>query len=186
MTMATMLMSLIRMFRLGPAVSLKGSPTVSPMTAALWAGEPLPPKFPSSMYFLALSQAPPALAMNTARTKPGRGPADEQAHDAGNAQEEAGDDGDDDGQERGQDHVPLGAARRDLDAAGVVGLGLALHDARDLPELPPHLVDHPAGRLADGRHGQAAEDEGHHGAEEDADEDERVHQVDVVVAHEVE
>ena len=46
MTMATMLMSLMRMFRLGPAVSLKGSPTVSPMTAALWAGEPLPPKLP--------------------------------------------------------------------------------------------------------------------------------------------
>ena len=27
----------------GPAVSLKGSPTVSPTTAALWASEPLPP-----------------------------------------------------------------------------------------------------------------------------------------------
>jgi len=27
----------------GPAVSLNGSPTVSPMTAAAWAGEPLPP-----------------------------------------------------------------------------------------------------------------------------------------------
>ena len=45
----------------GPAVSLNGSPTVSPMTAALWASEPLPPSWPSSMYFLALSQAPPAL-----------------------------------------------------------------------------------------------------------------------------
>ena len=28
----------------GPAVSLNGSPTVSPMTAALCAGLPLPPK----------------------------------------------------------------------------------------------------------------------------------------------
>ena len=45
--------------RAGPAVSLKGSPTVSPMTAALWASEPLPPSLPSSMYFLALSHAPP-------------------------------------------------------------------------------------------------------------------------------
>ena len=45
----------------GPAVSLNGSPTVSPMTAALWASEPLPPSWPSSMYFLALSHAPPAL-----------------------------------------------------------------------------------------------------------------------------
>ncbi len=42
-TMETIDMSLMRMFRLGPAVSLKGSPTVSPTTAALCAEEPLPP-----------------------------------------------------------------------------------------------------------------------------------------------
>jgi len=34
-TTETMLMSLIRMFRLGPEVSLNGSPTVSPTTVAL-------------------------------------------------------------------------------------------------------------------------------------------------------
>ena len=34
-TIETMLISLIRMFKLGPAVSLNGSPTVSPVTAAL-------------------------------------------------------------------------------------------------------------------------------------------------------
>ena len=43
----------------GPAVSLNGSPTVSPMTTALCTSEPLPPRLPSSMYFLPLSQAPP-------------------------------------------------------------------------------------------------------------------------------
>ena len=42
-TRLTTLISLIRMFSDGPAVSLKGSPTVSPTTAALWASEPLPP-----------------------------------------------------------------------------------------------------------------------------------------------
>ena len=56
---ATMLMILISGLIAGPAVSLKGSPTVSPVTAALWASLPLPPWWPSSMYFLALSQAPP-------------------------------------------------------------------------------------------------------------------------------
>jgi len=35
MTMETMLINLMRMFRLGPEVSLNGSPTVSPMTVAL-------------------------------------------------------------------------------------------------------------------------------------------------------
>ncbi len=39
----TMVMRLMRMFMDGPDVSLNGSPTVSPTTAALWASEPLPP-----------------------------------------------------------------------------------------------------------------------------------------------
>ena len=57
----TRFITLISGLSAGPAVSLNGSPTVSPMTAALWASEPLPPWLPSSMYFLALSHAPPAL-----------------------------------------------------------------------------------------------------------------------------
>ena len=42
-TIATMLISLIKIFKLGPAVSLNGSPTVSPIIAALCASEPIPP-----------------------------------------------------------------------------------------------------------------------------------------------
>lgn len=42
-TMDTMDVSLIRMLMDGPEVSLKGSPTVSPMTAALCCGLPFPP-----------------------------------------------------------------------------------------------------------------------------------------------
>ena len=68
--METVEQSLMRMFKDGPEVSLKGSPTVSPTTAALCCSEPLPPWWPDSIYFLALSQAPPALDMNTAMTKP--------------------------------------------------------------------------------------------------------------------
>src|SRR5690606_34547700 len=40
---ATMLMILISGLMAGPAVSLYGSPTVSPVTAALCVSEPLPP-----------------------------------------------------------------------------------------------------------------------------------------------
>ena len=75
-TIDTMLISLIRMFSEGPEVSLQGSPTVSPMTAAPWVGffEPsgsfLPPWAPFSMYFLALSHAPPALFSMVASRKP--------------------------------------------------------------------------------------------------------------------
>src|SRR5262245_48169322 len=65
-----MLISLIRMLIEGPAVSLNGSPTVSPTTAALCTSLPLPPRWPASMYFLALSHEPPALAMNSAIMTP--------------------------------------------------------------------------------------------------------------------
>ena len=58
------------MFSEGPAVSLNGSPTVSPTTAALWTSPPLPPRFPASIYFFALSHAPPLLAINTAIENP--------------------------------------------------------------------------------------------------------------------
>src|SRR5687768_13468932 len=63
--------TLIIGFSAGPAVSLNGSPTVSPTTPALWRSEPLP-RFlagsfgSSSISFLALSQAPPELLRNTA------------------------------------------------------------------------------------------------------------------------
>ena len=47
-------------------MSLQGSPTVSPVTAALCASLPFPPCYPVSMYFLALSQAPPPLLKKSA------------------------------------------------------------------------------------------------------------------------
>ena len=40
---ATRFITLISGLSAGPAVSLNGSPTVSPMTAALWESLPLPP-----------------------------------------------------------------------------------------------------------------------------------------------
>ncbi len=42
-TIETIDINLMRIFRLGPEVSLNGSPTVSPTTPALCAGEPFPP-----------------------------------------------------------------------------------------------------------------------------------------------
>ena len=63
---ATRFITLINGLMAGPAVSLNGSPTVSPITVASWAGEPLPPWLPSSTSFLALSHEPPELARKTA------------------------------------------------------------------------------------------------------------------------
>jgi hypothetical protein len=78
--------NLTRMFKEGPLVSFNGSPTVSPITAALCSSDfffltyPLTVNCPDSMYFLALSQAPPELADDIAilhpETKiPGKTPA---------------------------------------------------------------------------------------------------------------
>ena len=70
MSTDTRFMTLISGLIAGPAVSLNGSPTVSPMTVAAWASEPLPPKLPSSTIFFALSHAPPELARKTAMSTP--------------------------------------------------------------------------------------------------------------------
>merc|ERR1719264_1924180 len=68
-TKLMMAVSFITMFRAGPEVSFKGSPTVSPVTEFLCASEPFTnslPKPPAEMYFLELSQAPPVLLMEMA------------------------------------------------------------------------------------------------------------------------
>ena len=62
--------TVMSVFREGPAVSLNGSPTVSPTTAALCASEPGPPNLPVSIYFLALSHSPPAFAISRAKITP--------------------------------------------------------------------------------------------------------------------
>ncbi len=51
-------------------MSLYGSPTVSPVTAALCASLPLPPNAPSSIYFLALSQAAPPVVIEIPTQSP--------------------------------------------------------------------------------------------------------------------
>ncbi len=67
---ATRFITLMSGLIAGPAVSLNGSPTVSPMTVAACASDPFPPCSPSSTSFLALSHAPPAFARNTAMRTP--------------------------------------------------------------------------------------------------------------------
>ncbi len=49
-TIATIDISLIRILRLGPDVSLNGSPTISPTTAALCTSLPFPPRYPNNAF----------------------------------------------------------------------------------------------------------------------------------------
>src|SRR5215475_9897622 len=90
--------SLISTCSEGPAVSLNGSPTVSPTTAALCGSERLPTTTPStlnspdSMYFLALSQAPPPLFITVAMSTPAMVPTMSRAATASAPVCEPGDD----------------------------------------------------------------------------------------------
>src|SRR2546425_13021299 len=63
-TREIVLRSLMRMCRLGPAVSFQGSPTESPAIVAACVSVFLPPKCHDSTYFFALSiAAPPHIIM---------------------------------------------------------------------------------------------------------------------------
>ena len=112
--------------------------------------------------------------------------ADKQSHDARHAEHQADDHRHGDSQQTRQQHLALGAARRNLDAPGIVGSALARKDALDLAELAAHLVHHALGRTPHGVHRQAAEQERHHRADKHADQHRRIHQRHVVILHKIE
>ena len=104
--------------------------------------EPLPPWWPSSMNFFALSQAPPleVMAMPTKRpvtmvptstpprtTGPSSGMARDEEHD-------------DHGQQRGHDHFAQRRLGHDVHAGAVVGRVVALQDAGLGRELAAHFA----------------------------------------------
>ena len=179
MSSDTRFMTLIIGFSAGPAVSLKGSPTVSPMTAALWASEPLPPSLPSSMYFLALSHAPPEFDSVLARSWPVRMVSGQEGAEGEVVDAEADDDRGQDGEQRRGGQLALGGRGADADDPPVLGLLGVVHDARVLAELAAHLEHDGAGRATDGPDGQRREQEGDRATDEQADERRRVGHVDL-------
>ena len=172
-TMLTMAITLIMMFIEGPEVSLRGSPTVSPTTQPLWVSPPLPPKCPSSTYFFALSQAPPALdIMRARRIQPREGSA--QGSREGRCpvftEAESNNNGGADREHGGQDHALGGGLGRDVHAAVGIRFPGSFEQARNLTELSSNFRDHVEGGTPDGIHGDRAVEEGDHSSDEDADE----------------
>ncbi len=86
-------------------------------------------------------------------------------------------------QQRRDDHLLDRRLGQKVDGAGVVGLGRAGHDARILTELPAHFLDDRAGRAADRRHCDAAEQIRDQAAEDQAGNHVRVGQVERHGAH---
>ena len=87
-----------------------------------------------------------------------------------------------DRQQARNDHFLDRGTGQQVDRTAVIRLAGAIHDALDLPELPADLVDHRAGGATDGLHRHGAEQVGYEAAEEKADDDEVVveleHRVD--------
>ena len=78
----------------------------------------------------------------------------------------------------GHEHALDRRGGDDRDRRRVVRPRRALHDARVLAELAPHLLDDLAADAADGRHRQRGEEERHHPADEQAGDDPRVGEVE--------
>ena len=74
----------------------------------------------------------------------------------------------DDRQQRRHDHLLDRSLRQHVDGARIVGLRRAFHDALDVAELPPHLVDHRAGGASHGFHRHGGEHVGDQTADEQA------------------
>ncbi len=91
---------------------------------------------------------------------------------------EAHDDGGQHGDQARHDHLLDRGVGGDVDALGVLGRGRALHQPGDLFELAAHLDDHLLGRPAHSGHGEGGEEEGQHGADEQASHDDRLADVD--------
>ena len=97
----------------------------------------------------------------------GDGDAAQQPHNSLSAQDQAGDHGHHNGQQGGGHHLLQGAPGAQIHAGGVVRVGLAFHNAGDLPELAADLHHNGLGGTLHTAHGEGGKDEGEHGADED-------------------
>ena len=117
--------------------------------------------------------------------KAGTQAAGQQADYGRRPQQQAHHRGDQDGQQGGKNHLLLGCLGGNAHTAGIVRTLPSFQDARYLVELAADLHHHLGSGAAHGVHGEAAEEEGHHGADENAHQHLGVHQGDVVQIHDI-
>jgi hypothetical protein len=77
-----------------------------------------------------------------------------------------------------EQHLFQGELGDDVDACTVIRFGGAFHDARNLAELTTDFVDDRAAGVTDGLHGDGGEQVGQQAADEQADDDVHVGQVE--------
>ena len=151
---------------------------MSPVTAALCASEPLPPWWPSSMYFLALSHAPPPVVIEIATNRPVTIVPISTPPSAFGPEQQADDDRHRDRQQRRHDHFLDRRLGQHVHGLVVLRLAGAFHDPGDLAELAAHFLHHRARRAADRFHRHRAEQVGDQAADQQADDHHVVGQVE--------
>lgn len=109
----------------------------------------------------------------------------QQAHDAGNTEDQADDNRNNDSQDRRDNHLALGTSGANRDATCVVGLLSSVHDAGECLELTANFLNHGTGCASDCFHSHGRKDQDHHRAQEQTRKDCWIHQRNVVGGHEV-
>ena len=99
----------------------------------------------------------------------GNGSTGQHTHNALEAEDQTHNDGGHDADDGGQDHLVQGGLGAEVNAAGIVRIRLAVHQADDLLELTTNLYHDGLGGTADRLHGECGKDEGQAGADEQAD-----------------
>ena len=79
----------------------------------------------------------------------------------------------------------LGGLGGNADAGSIIRTLLAFQDTRNLAELTTDLDHHLLCGTAHGIHGKTTEQEGHHGTQEDAHENHRVHQRNIIIFYDI-
>ena len=177
--------SLIRMFRLGPDVSLNGSPHRIAHDGGLVGLAALAAEVASLDVLLGVVPGAAGVGLEQGQQHAAGGHARQQAAQHLGAAQEADRDRSHDRQQAGHDHLLDRRRGRDVHAAPEVGDGGSLHQAGDLLELAAHLLDHREGGAADGIHGEAGEQERQHRAEQQSHQHGRHQQVDLLQVHDV-
>ncbi len=155
---------------------------MSPVTAALCASDPLPPKWPSSMYFLSVVPGAAAGGHRDRNEDAGHDRTDQHSAEGldprARTHQRVHPEGERDRhqhrQQRGDHHLLDRGLGEHVHRPRVVRLGRALHDPLDLAELTAHLVDHAAAGPAHRLHRQRAEQIGHQAADEEPDDHRRI------------
>ena len=171
------LMTLINGFSAGPAVSFSGSPTVSPTMLALCASEPLPPIVAFLHQLLGVIPRAAGVRHEHRQQLAGEDDARQEAAQRLGLQREADDDRDQHDQDAHRQQLALRGLRGDRHGLAVVRHRRAFAHAGHV-EFLAHHGDHAVGRAGHGLDQQRAEQERDRAADQQADEDARISDVD--------